>query len=211
MSDTAEPSRSPLALLLAAAQDFRSSWFGRSQEGSWAPADLLRPNAPFPILEDLPSVADGWRLAAMAWRFGRAEYNYVQALAMGLATGCNEFVGEYMQRGPTEPSVPLQESMRRWEEVLDHSMQRTLRSKRYLDAQREVIRLSADMDLERQRLSKSMAALFGVPTERDLDEAYRRIHELKREVRALQRAERMKTRRDDNGQAHPDSENGVSA
>lgn len=67
------------------------------------------------------------------------------------------------------------------------------------------------MDLERERLSKSMATLFGVPTERDLDEAYRRIHELKREIRALQRAERMKTRRDDNGQAHPDSENGVSA
>jgi hypothetical protein len=190
MSDAAEPRRSPgpSMALVAAARDFWSSFLGEPRERNWSPADLLYPHAPFPILEHLPSVADGPRLAAMAWRLALAESHYVQQLGMGWAAGWNEFLADYVQTGP---SASLSESIRQWQETMERSMQRTLRSRHYLAAQAELIRRFAAILLERQRLSESVAELFGMATERNLDEAYRRIHELKREVRALQRAERL--------------------
>jgi hypothetical protein len=210
MSDTAEPRRLPGAprlALLTAAQDFWSALFGEPREKSWSPADLLAPHAPFPALEHLPSTADGFGLAAVAWRLMLAEYNYAQILAAGWVAGCNEFLADYVRSGLTEPPAPLHESMRQWQETIEHNMQRTLRSKHYLNAQVELIRRFADMALERRRLSESVAGLFGMPTERGLDEAYRRIHELKREVRALKRAEQMRTRQYNGGQTQLDSGN----
>jgi hypothetical protein len=219
MSNTAEPRRLPDApplTLLAAAQDFWSSFLSEPRGESWSPADLLSPYAPFPSFEDPPSISDGFRLAATVLRFTLAEYNYVQTLAGGWAAGWNEFIADYLRRGLTEPSVPLHKSMHRWQETVEHRLQRTLRSKHYLDAQSELIRRFADLLLERRRLSEFAAGLFGIPTERGLDEAYRRIHELKREVRTLKRevsalksAEQMKARNYDNGQAQLGSGNSV--
>lgn len=194
MSHTDKPAKSPgpPSALLAAGRNFWSAFLGEPRDKNWSPADLLDPRAPFPVLENLPSMADGSRLAATAWRLALAEFTYVQALATGWTAGWNEFLAGNVQTGLAGPPASLRESTRQWQETIEHSMQRTLRSKHYLDAQAELIRRFAAMMLERRRLSESMAGLLGMPTERDLDEAYRRIHELKREVRALQRAERLK-------------------
>jgi hypothetical protein len=218
MSNTAEPRRFPGAplALLATAREFWTSFLSEPREKGWSPADLLSPHAPFPAMERLPSMADGSRLAATALRLTVAEYNYVQTLAVGWVAGYNEFLADYARRGLTEHPAPLRKSVHRWQETIEHHMQRTLRSKHYLDAQGELIRRFADMLLERQRLSESAAALFGIPTERGLDEAYRRIHELKREVlvlkrevRTLKRAEQMKAPYYDDGQAQLGSRNSV--
>src|SRR4029453_6232839 len=61
----------------------------------------------------------------------------------------------------------------------------------YLKSQREILKASTDLRLAQQEVVAFYSETFGYPTRAELDDVYRGVTELRRELRALQRAGRQ--------------------
>ena len=66
----------------------------------------------------------------------------------------------------------------------------TQRSDSYLKSQREILKASTDLRLAQQEMAAFYSEMFGYPTREELDDVHRTVTELRRELRALQRASR---------------------
>jgi class III poly(R)-hydroxyalkanoic acid synthase PhaE subunit len=83
-----------------------------------------------------------------------------------------------------------------WVETANTALLETQRSDAYLASQREILKASTDLRLAQQEMAAFYSEMFGYPTREELDDVHRSVTELRREVRALQRANRS-TRKTD--------------
>lgn len=92
------------------------------------------------------------------------------------------------------PSAQLQEPATwrgmadRWLAVVNDTLIEVQRSETFVEAQRKMLRSASDYRLQEQQIAEAWCEAFHVPTRTEMDEMQRTVTELRRELRALQRA-----------------------
>src|SRR6478672_8105661 len=82
-----------------------------------------------------------------------------------------------------------------WVDTANSALLETQHSETYLKSQREILKASTDLRLAQQELAAFYSEVFGYPTRAELDDVHRTVTELRRELRALERANREATTR----------------
>ena len=77
-----------------------------------------------------------------------------------------------------------------WVETANTVLLETQRSEAYLKSQRELLKASTDLRLAQQEVAEFYSEMFGYPTRAEIDDVHKALTELRREVRALERATR---------------------
>jgi len=78
----------------------------------------------------------------------------------------------------------------RWLTVLNDTLIEVQRSDAFVEAQRKMLRSASDHRLQEQKIAEAWCEAFHVPTRTEMDEMQRTVTELRRQLRALQRAGR---------------------
>jgi polyhydroxyalkanoate synthase subunit PhaE len=161
------------------------------------------------IDEALQRMAEGPRLADLwdterklfnvfnAWtalRRRSLEHNTVMLEAWMRAAGAfAKTLNEKANRNETLGS--WREVLALWVETANTALLETQRAEKYLNSQREILKASTDLRLAQQELAAFYSEVFGYPTRAELDDVYRTVTELRRELRKLERANREATGR----------------
>jgi hypothetical protein len=74
-----------------------------------------------------------------------------------------------------------------WVEIANKTLLETQRGDPYLASQRELLKASTDLRLAQQEVAEFYSEMFGYPTRAELDDLYKTVTELRREVRTLKR------------------------
>lgn len=81
-----------------------------------------------------------------------------------------------------------------WSGIANEELIKNQRSDEFLGAQRELLRSALAVRTQQQKISDSVAKLFGLPTQQDFDEVTRQLTEMRRELRAHLRSQRRAER-----------------
>jgi hypothetical protein len=154
--------------------------------------------------EALQRMAEGPRLADLwdterkllnvfnAWaalRRRSTEHNTVMLEAWMRAAGSfAKTLNEKADRKETLGS--WREVLALWVETANTALLETQRSEKYLQTQRELLKASTDLRLAQQEVAAFYSEVFSYPTRAELDDVHRSVTELRRELRALERASR---------------------
>ena len=76
----------------------------------------------------------------------------------------------------------------RWIAVLNDTLIEVQRSEEFVEAQRKMLRSASDYRLQEQKIAEAWCEAFHIPTRTEMDEMQRTVTELRRQLRALQRA-----------------------
>jgi class III poly(R)-hydroxyalkanoic acid synthase PhaE subunit len=141
-----------------------------------------------------PRLADLWnverKFAAMfnAWvamRRHSLEHNTVMLDAWIRAVGAfAKELNERAERGETLES--WREVLAVWVEIANRVLLETQRSEAFLKTQRNVLKASTDLRLAQQEVAAFYSEMFGYPTRAELDDVYKTVTELRRDLRSLQ-------------------------
>ena len=141
-----------------------------------------------------PRLADLWnaerKFAAMfnAWvamRRRSLEHNAVMLDAWIQAAGAfAQELNQRAERGETLES--WREVLALWVETANRVLLETQRSEAFLKTQREVLKASTDLRLAQQDITAFYSEMFGYPTRSELDDVYKSVTELRRDLRTLQ-------------------------
>ena len=74
-----------------------------------------------------------------------------------------------------------------WVESANTALLETQRSDAYLESQRNMLTASTELRLAQQEVAEFYSQMFGYPTRAELDDVYKTVTELRRELRALKR------------------------
>ena len=96
----------------------------------------------------------------------------------------------------TEALGSWRELLALWVETANTVLLETQRSDAYLKSQREILKTSTDLRLAQQDVAAFYSEMFGYPTRAELDDVHRTVTDLRRELRALQRANREAPKHD---------------
>ena len=80
------------------------------------------------------------------------------------------------------------DALKLWLDVANRTLLETHRSERFLAAQAELLRHGMDFLLAEREMVEALVEPAGLPTRTEIDEVHRSVHELKRRVRALEKA-----------------------
>jgi polyhydroxyalkanoate synthase subunit PhaE len=170
---------------------------------------IFDPNAWFQGTEGMGAALDRWaqgpRLADMwnterqmlnlfnAWtalRRKSIEHNTVMLQAWLRAAGAfAKMLNEKADRN--EALGSWRELVALWVDTANTVLLETQRSEPYLKSQRELLNASTELRLAQQQLAEFYSEMFGYPTRAELDDVHKALTELRREVRALERAARV--------------------
>ena len=123
-------------------------------------------------------VADFWTAQGQA--FMVAQQQAGKALAEGMQTGAS---------GPEAPDVKAVFAL--WAETANRQLLETQRSEPFLATQAAMIRASTELRLAQQELVEHFGRQYGFPTRTELDDVHRTVTELRREIRAMRRAQQL--------------------
>ncbi|WP_027554222.1 poly(R)-hydroxyalkanoic acid synthase subunit PhaE [Bradyrhizobium sp. Cp5.3] len=74
-----------------------------------------------------------------------------------------------------------------WNELANEELIANQRTEEFLAAQKQLLQAAVEFRARQSEISDTIAAMLGIPTQRDFDEVTRQLTELRREVRALER------------------------
>jgi polyhydroxyalkanoate synthesis regulator phasin len=94
---------------------------------------------------------------------------------------------QQLARAGQAPAQP-DEALKLWLEIANRTLLETHRSEPFLAAQGELLRHGMDFLLAEREMVESMVEPAGLPTRTEVDEVDRSVQELKRRVRALEKA-----------------------
>jgi polyhydroxyalkanoate synthase subunit PhaE len=165
-----------------------SAWFAGS-EGMDAALNRL---AQGPRLADMWNTERQMLAVFNAWtalRRRSLEHNTVMLEAWLAAAGAfAKLLNEKAER--KEALGSWREALALWVETANKVLLETQRSEPYLKSQRELLKASTDLRLAQQEVAEFYSEMFGYPTRAELDDVHKALTELRREVRALERAGR---------------------
>ena len=165
-----------------------SAWFS----GADGMDEALQKLAQGPRLADLWNTERKMLRVFNAWatlRRRNLEHNTVMLEAWMKAAGAfAKALNEKADR--KEAAGTWRDVLALWVETANTVMLETQRSDSYLGSQREMLKASTDLRLAQQELAEVYSQMFGYPTRAELDDVYKSLTELRREVRALERAAR---------------------
>jgi polyhydroxyalkanoate synthase subunit PhaE len=78
-----------------------------------------------------------------------------------------------------------------WAATANRQLLETQRSEPFLATQAAMIRASTELRMAQQELVEHFGRQFGFPTQAELDDVHRTVTGLRREMRTMQRAQRM--------------------
>jgi hypothetical protein len=140
-------------------------------------------------LGPLRQLQEAWRemlLANVAKQRAQVEYLALaaQAFASGTATLMQQLQAMALRGEHVESLLAF---IRMWVKAVDAPMHDTMQGKAGLDATANVVRASTAQRQQLQKVVGIASAAMYVPTRDDMNEAFREIQELKRELRRLKR------------------------
>ena len=115
--------------------------------------------------------AKAWKVFGDLWETARARFGEELKAMAG--------------RGESFPDV--QAFLRAWTKVLDKAAHEALQSGPGVEACTEAMREASRLRAAQNRAVELVSEIYNVPTRAEVDEAYRLIHELRKEVRALRK------------------------
>jgi hypothetical protein len=136
---------------------------------------------------DLQRAARDLAAASLARRQAQAEY--LAIVGSALTAGAEQLtakLGEMAGRGESVDS--LLALVRLWARTTDEAMHAAMQSSKALEASARLVRAAARARREKQRVVAIVSQALNVPTRAEVDDAYREIQELKRELRHLRKA-----------------------
>lgn len=139
-------------------------------------------------LRDLEEAGRDMALASLAHR--QAQLEYAELVAEALQKGAELLsvrLAEMGQRGESIDS--MLGLVRLWARSTDEAMHGAMQTPRALEVSAKLLRVSARSRQQQQRLVAIASEALNVPTRAEVDEAYREIQELKRELRRLRKPE----------------------
>lgn len=89
-----------------------------------------------------------------------------------------------------KPSAGPKEALKLWLDTANQTLLEAQRSPRFLETQGEVLRRGMDFLLAARELFETFIEPTGLPTRPEMDEVHRTVQDLKRRVRALEKAAR---------------------
>ena len=159
-------------------------WFTATDEMD----EALQRMAEGPRLADLWNIERKFLAMFNAWvalRRRSLEHNTVMLDAWIRAVGAfAKDLNARAERGETLGS--WREVLSAWVETANRVLLQTQRSEAFLKTQREVLKASTDLRLAQQEVAGFYSEMFGYPTHAELDDVYRTVTELRRDLRALQ-------------------------
>jgi polyhydroxyalkanoate synthase subunit PhaE len=146
-------------------------------------------------LAEGPRLADLWQVERRvlnvfnAWtelRRRSLEHNTVMLDAwLKAATAFAKELNQKAERGEVLESWRAVLAL--WVETANTVLLETQRSEPYLQSQRNMLNASTELQLAQQEVAEFYSQMFGYPTRAELDDVYKTVTELRREVRALRR------------------------
>ncbi|MGJ7507446.1 poly(R)-hydroxyalkanoic acid synthase subunit PhaE [Variovorax sp. GT1P44] len=136
---------------------------------------------------ELQGAARGMASAALAKK--QAQSEYLSLIVAALAKGSEGLMARLAEMGKTGESVDsLLGLVRLWSRSADEAMHAAMQSPKALESAAKLVRASAQSRQQQQRIVAIASEALNVPTRAEVDDAYREIHELKREMRRLRKA-----------------------
>ncbi len=128
-------------------------------------------------------------MAVAAAERQRAQFDYLELVVEAFAEGTQNLIEQLVDGGRRgEPVESMLALIRMWAKAVDGPMHATMQSERGLAITTRAVRASTE---HRQRLQHAVglaSEALHMPTRADVDEAYREIQQLKRELRKLKKA-----------------------
>ncbi len=119
----------------------------------------------------------------------QAARTYEAVVAGAWAEANQRFTAELnrLAAAGTAPRQP-EDALKLWLDIANRTLLETHRSERFLKAQGELLRQGMDFLLGERALIEGLVEPAGLPTRSEIDEVHRSVQELKRRVRALEKA-----------------------
>jgi class III poly(R)-hydroxyalkanoic acid synthase PhaE subunit len=121
--------------------------------------------------------------------FRKASAEYHVLLAKTTSRAFEQVMRElvaFSERGEKIDSV--RQLMNLWMDTIDHTFSKLYKSEEYLNIQRELSSAVMKYRLKEQEITEIMLKMLNLPTRGELDDAYRSLYELRKEVKALKKA-----------------------
>ncbi|MBY3226146.1 hypothetical protein HFO18_34785 [Rhizobium laguerreae] len=149
-------------------------------------------------MAEVPRLADMWNLDRQVYALMAAWMDVGQRMAACHAIASVPWCKANKRYSATlagteegdDKDFGWRKAFKAWRNIADEELISNMRSKDFLDAQRDLLRAALDLRTRQQQMTDSVAKLFGVPSQHDFDELTRQITELRRELRASIRAQR---------------------
>lgn len=125
--------------------------------------------------------------------FRKASADYHIILAKTSAQAFEEVMKELVaisERGEKIESV--RELMNLWMDTIDQTFTKLYKTEEYLNVQRELSTAVMKYRMKEQEIVEIFMKTLNLPTRSELDDAYRSLYELRREVKALKKALKVK-------------------
>jgi class III poly(R)-hydroxyalkanoic acid synthase PhaE subunit len=139
------------------------------------------------------------RLAQQAFQswleLQRANAEHQLTVARGWQAAFARFTAEFQDRGEgdAEEVRTLDQFLRLWARIGERALQEHARSDGFLESQTRLLRAAMTYRSNQRRVVEAFARMHDLPTQSDLDEAFKMIHELRREVRQLRMERKLRT------------------
>jgi polyhydroxyalkanoate synthesis regulator phasin len=91
-----------------------------------------------------------------------------------------------------EGGLDAKDALKVWLDISNQVLLETQRSEKFLAAQRQLLRDGLDFILVEREFIENLVKPIGLPTRSEIDEVHQNVHELKKQVRALQKALRAR-------------------
>jgi len=128
-------------------------------------------------------------MAAAAIEKQQAQAEYLSLVVGAMAKGSEGVLSRLASMGEKGETVDsLLGLVRLWSHALDESMHTALQSPKALEVSARLVRAASRARQQKQRVVAIASESLNIPTRAEVDEAYREIQELKRELRRLRKA-----------------------
>jgi len=118
--------------------------------------------------------------------FREAGHRYQEVISGAWLRAYQHFSDEFFDRLKNEDVSP-EEILQRWLKIADEEMVSTLRSREFLNAQRELFATGTASKIKYREFAELWCEAHTIPTRSEVDDLHKIIHELRREVRAMKR------------------------
>ena len=152
----------------------------------------LRELVGLPQFADLPDLRDkGIPTFEPAMELIAIAQEYVRVGIPIWVEACKRFEKEVaQQKEKGESADSAGDALELWNTVLDRTLMEFNRSSEFADLQQRYLRAAIRQRLETRRYFEMLAKMADSPTRAEMDDVYRRLHELRRDVAALRASSR---------------------
>jgi polyhydroxyalkanoate synthase subunit PhaE len=164
------------------------SWFGVTGEMD----EFLAHMAEGPRFSDMLNAERKFARVYRAWlNLRQRGLEQASVVLEGWQRAARRFAEEVPKSGASGDGDAM---LKLWVETANQVLLEMQRSEPFLKAQAEMIRASTELRMAQQELAEFYSEQFGFPTRRELDDIYKAVTELRRELRAMRRAGKSQPR-----------------